>query len=58
MIRQIIDDHDQILADIDALKAALPLDEDDARDRLLKHLAICHNACNANLGGLLKEDRL
>ena len=56
MIAQIAADHEQILADIETLEAALPLDEDEAAARLLDHLAACHASYKRSLGTLLPKD--
>ena len=53
MIRQIADDHAQILADIDTLEAALPLHQDTESQHLLDHLRDCHENCRISLSALL-----
>ena len=55
MISQIAADHAQILADIETLEAALPLDEDEAAKRLLDRLAACHDSCRRSLDALLPK---
>ena len=54
MIRQVVADHDQILADIDTLSVALPLQNDLKTVALLEHLADCHRNCRDSLAGLLR----
>ena len=56
MIAQIVRDHAQILADIDTLEAALPLDEDVETAQLLSHLWQCHQKCRRRMGELVKDD--
>ncbi len=56
MIRQIEADHAQILADIDTLEAALPLQEDEDSQRLLQHLRDCHENCRVSLSALLPAE--
>lgn len=53
MIEQIVDDHAQILADINTLEVALPLGNDRETAALLVRLALCHRRCGQSLGGLL-----
>lgn len=53
MIRQIIEDHEKILADIDTLSVALPLENDSETTELLDHLANCHRNCRDSLANLL-----
>ena len=55
MIAQIAADHAQILADIETLEAALPLDRDEVAARLLDQLAACHVSCQRSLDNLLPK---
>lgn len=55
MIRQVVADHDKILADIDTLAVALPLEKDPKTADLLEHLAQCHRNCRDSLSALLRQ---
>ena len=56
MIAQIVQDHLQILSDIDTLVAALPLQDDEETAHLLSHLSQCHENCHQSLGGLVRGE--
>ena len=55
MIRQVVADHEKILADIDTLSVALPLNHDHKTVELLDHLAECHRNCRDSLSGLIRR---
>ncbi len=55
MIRQVVTDHEKILADIETLTVALPLSDDPITADLLNHLAACHQQCRDNLSGLIRR---
>lgn len=54
MIRQVVTDHEKILADIETLTVALPLNDDSKTADLLNQLAACHQQSRDNLSGLLR----
>lgn len=56
MIKQIVDDHGQILADIDTLEVTLPLQDDPETAVLFNHLTECHKSCSLSLGALIEPD--
>ncbi len=56
MIGQLIDDHDQILRDIDTLEVTMPIGGDKKTIGLLEQLKHCHDRCRVSLQGLIRPE--
>ena len=54
VVRQIVTDHESILADIETLSVTMPLDNDSETTDLLEHLESFHRDCRDSLTALFQ----